>query len=351
MGGNPDEERVWTEEYEATRRRPQECQRYVWVLTGYLRLLSEYLPTVFIVGYLVRECHWSEEGRLRGSGTLAREVICMCLLVMEKLLGERAPMDEYVRCMLVTLVQWRRWGDEVPACCYSEEPNEAMLSRLASECTRNPRLHTVDNLMDLFLTVRPAHPGVHAIECDRPGITLVAETVANLQRLGSTERCPVTYVPGRGDTNVVTAEDTWPETCPFPETLLSRVDQGVWRGAAERAMRVLLGASVVTDSIAAALDRRVARRDGPALARVSEAWRAFLTATGGIPAGSGGVRPRQRPENVPGEEVNRSENSQPGTVTTPHHFSGVWRSSEAAAPSSSWVPRPGSPRLVGLENA
>ena len=38
--------------------------------------------------------------------------------------------DEYCRTVACALAFWTPWHDAVPGCAYSEEPNEAALSRL-----------------------------------------------------------------------------------------------------------------------------------------------------------------------------------------------------------------------------
>lgn len=46
--------------------------------------------------------------------------------------------SEYVRTLRCALLLWEPWHDALPACCFSEEINEASLSRLGTAMQQHP---------------------------------------------------------------------------------------------------------------------------------------------------------------------------------------------------------------------
>ena len=157
---------------EALRRRAAAaealrlCRLDAAVAEALCDLLVVWAPACFALGWRVRQCHW--EHREAGTGHHAREVLTMALLM---LLHLEAPApgvrnrgrSEYVRTLSCALLLWEGWFDRLPACCFSEEINEASLSRLGSAMRQHPDATTTPAVMDLFLLVRPGRKGFRKI--------------------------------------------------------------------------------------------------------------------------------------------------------------------------------------------
>ena len=128
----------------------------VW-LTGLKNLLHFYIPAVFLLGNLVRDCNW--DGRPAGTSRTARKVLALSLVLLVALTMHTDCNVPYVRTLFVALLLWLPWNDAVPGCCYAEEPLEAMLSRLGSRCRTYPQMKTFDQTLDLFLSMAPPKRG------------------------------------------------------------------------------------------------------------------------------------------------------------------------------------------------
>ena len=136
---------------EASRKLP-----LVW-LTGLKNLLHFYIPAVFLLGNLVRDCNW--DGRPAGKGRTARKVLELSLVLIVVLTMDTDCNVPYVRTLCVALLLWLPWNDAVPGGCYAEERLEAMLSRLGCRCRTYPQTKTFDQTLDVFLSMAPPKRG------------------------------------------------------------------------------------------------------------------------------------------------------------------------------------------------
>ena len=136
---------------EASRKLP-----LVW-LAGLKTLLHFYIPAVFLLGNLVRDCNW--DGQPTGTGRTARKVLELSLVLIAALTMDKDCNVPYVRTLCGALLLWLPWNDAVPGCCYVEDPLEAMLSRLGSRCRTYPQRKTFDQTLDLFLSMAPPKGG------------------------------------------------------------------------------------------------------------------------------------------------------------------------------------------------
>ena len=143
-------------------------------------LLSYFIPAVFVVGWMVRDCYWLH--RTRGTGVHARrtlEYVYCLLLQLQESLGRAS---EYLRSIGAALLSWTTWHDDTSAHLYVEEANEASLSRLASVCLRATRAVTVDQVSDLYVNLGPPRQGVHAVS-DHPVSDVLLRRVTENVRL------------------------------------------------------------------------------------------------------------------------------------------------------------------------
>lgn len=85
--------------------------------------------------------------------------------------------------MSCVLLLWTQWHDEVPACCFSEELNEAAISRLRKALKQHPQSQSFDEAMDLYMAVRPGTPGAKRIGAGGVVRDWVAQSTARLHSL------------------------------------------------------------------------------------------------------------------------------------------------------------------------
>ena len=201
---------AWQQTDAKRQRLSQELRavrRDLAVLEALVDLVTVWAPACFALGWRVRDCHW--EHRAPMTGAYARETLRTSLLLLLCLegpgRGESAPLpraarppkpqprpqpsaapavpapaapvapsrpaprgnlSEYVRTLSCALLLWTLWHDALPACCYSEELNEAALGRLGHSMRRHPDATSADAVMDLWLRVKPGRTGFKNI---RPG--------------------------------------------------------------------------------------------------------------------------------------------------------------------------------------
>ena len=178
-------------------------------------LLNVYVPACTVLGWSVRRCYW--EGRTRGSGVWAAEMLRTCLLVLCGLLGEKVKLSEYARSISVALLSWTSWHDDVPAAAYVEESCEAQLSMLASALKRNPHATGIRDVSDMYALLLPVDERPHAARHHPVSQGLQRALLHNVQEY--TRRGPGTVrpVPWRsGSTCVVGSTRRSPRASAAP---------------------------------------------------------------------------------------------------------------------------------------
>ena len=122
---------------------------------AFLKVLSDvvgyYVPSCFVIGWLVRSCYW--EHRTAWTGSYAKRVLEYCVCVLKNLFAGQERRSEYLRSLTVALCTWTCWHDSLPACMHVEECNEALLSRLSHVLTRISSAATASEINDVFLTL------------------------------------------------------------------------------------------------------------------------------------------------------------------------------------------------------
>ena len=102
---------------------------------GLVTLLYGYIPALFIIGSQVRDCHWSAPGEQHAAGPL----LSRCLNVLLRFTLGYEDKVEYVRTIVVARLLWSQWFARLPGVAHSEEPCEALLSRVVHLMAQHPR--------------------------------------------------------------------------------------------------------------------------------------------------------------------------------------------------------------------
>ena len=186
------------------------------VLEALWALLQDWMPLAFVCGRLARSCVW--EGRKRGSGVIAKEVVMACLLGLLPLKGTRAHTVEYVRTLSCALVLWSGWHTRIPGACYSDESNESSLSQLGEWWENHPEIITVQQVSDLFLLLPESRPkrDLPAGSCSR---VLFDRIVSGVRALTTGAVAHMAYVEWDGGGSPVRVQAAWPADHRFPPTI------------------------------------------------------------------------------------------------------------------------------------
>ena len=156
-------------------------------------LVNHYVPALFVIGHLVRECNWN--GRDASTARHARDSMLYAACVMMSLLGDRASGNEHLRDVCLALLAWQHWHDGLRGAMFSEEVAEASLGRFGESLRSNPHVVDADAASDLFQLVRPGSLGHRAIRTEGPTAPFVSMVRGNLGTMIQTVLNCVTYVP------------------------------------------------------------------------------------------------------------------------------------------------------------
>jgi hypothetical protein len=165
----------------------------VVVAEGLVDLLDFFAPCCFIMGYLVRSCHW--DGRDRGTGERAWDITAIALHVLRSCAGEKAKNNEYYRSLTLLMSMWTTWYGELPSCCYSEEICEAGLSRLSKMLGDHLQWQTVTDAMNLYLLLDPAVPGPRKTSGQKVGSNFLAAMKERLAALVGSRELLMSWLP------------------------------------------------------------------------------------------------------------------------------------------------------------
>ena len=223
-----------------------------------LRLVDEYVPACFVLGFAVRSCHW--DGREEHSGVRARHVLMGAVIVLVHLcLGDESSV-EYIQALLVALCTWNAWNDRLFGSCYSEEVNEAALSQLSAQLLRDPHLMTEEQASWAYVTMGAAVPGARDTTSHNVSAELRARCATHLRALvsGSTPTVPWMEYATPGPLPV---QSTWPWPVETPVSLRMPLTGDLWRDLIVHVQRVLAQPSGrVTPAVLGMLQSLAGRR-------------------------------------------------------------------------------------------
>ena len=200
-------------------------------------LITQYVPALFVVGHMVRNCNW--DSRTAGTGVKAKEVLHQCLHILMKLSGEGAHGVEYIRTILCALMTWTPWHDNLPGCCFSEEINEAALSRLGGLCRRHPNVFSVADTWDLYCQVKPGRSTPKDLSGGVPE-TLPDIVASNTVTFIQANRVVVTCVPWF-PVKLLVAQSSWPANWKAPSPIREAVSDVTVRDLCIYTLRTLVG--------------------------------------------------------------------------------------------------------------
>ena len=242
----------------AFRQEGRSTRNYAFqLLEGLHDLLTFYAPALLHLGYKVRECTWN--GRPNGpiKGDTARTVLEHCLLLQVHLQADWRARTSYVRTISLALTTWQPWMSRLPGCVFVEESCEAMNSRLAAACRRNPAVTSFEGVLALYLLLEPPSAAPHQSR-GRLRAGLIQDMVARLRLLvanPSGRRFPLAVDATRYRW-VDGAEAHWMARGPLPR----RHDQAAYERIFRTALRTVTAGRVMPPDVRNWLQSHVAGR-------------------------------------------------------------------------------------------
>ena len=121
-------------------------------VAGMIDLFYSYVPTVFVIACHVGNCHWGNYA----NSNMSTVLFSRCLHVYIRLRFGYEHKVEYVCTLMVArLLNHHPWFSHLPGLPSSEEPCEAMRSRVVAKMARYPHMHSLERIHDLFVLVGP----------------------------------------------------------------------------------------------------------------------------------------------------------------------------------------------------
>jgi hypothetical protein len=243
-------------------------------------LLTEYVPALFHLGFLVRECNWN--GRTSFSGGVGHEVVRYAWLV---LLGLGKRVGPYFQRLGVALLLWTPYHGEAPAAFHCEEVLEAMLSRLAKAMQRDLTAFEVDEINVLFRTMRP--PSMENMDIKRPNLDkkLVERIETDMYALVHAIRTgKLGYIKKASKGGTVRGSSTWPIQHSWPGSLHAPLSVSDYTAFLDNGMKALMRPSVRAPETSAILGRILQRNHvAPKTPGEIESLRVYYTSIIGAP--------------------------------------------------------------------
>jgi hypothetical protein len=116
-------------------------------------LLTQYIPLLFQVGKAVRDCNWT--GKVEGTGGNVKNALLDCLLLLRRCKSHKG-VELYKDRIIVALLTWTPFHQQLPQAGHCEECGEALLSRFACRCKKDVTLQEFTEMDDVYRTLQPA---------------------------------------------------------------------------------------------------------------------------------------------------------------------------------------------------
>ena len=222
-------------------------------------LLNEFAPACLVLGTMVRQCHWA--WHQSGTGRQVRDLLSYCVLLLVRLLEGREQKEEYVRTLGSALLLWTDWHDAVPASWFSEEPNEASLSRLSSLCKRHTQHISTVDVHELWMNVTPGSTEPHDLHTGGVSRDTAAAVLHHVHQFLRDHGRGVTCLPynPQGVHKLSSTVADWPESNNFPNTMQRRPTRAQLKSLLTSVRRTLHSQQDPTGEFETALDQTFPR--------------------------------------------------------------------------------------------
>jgi hypothetical protein len=207
-------------------------------------LMYEYIPCLFLLGKLARDCSWA--GGLQNTGGTAHRIIYMAL-ILQIAIGKKA--GPYYQRMGVALLMWTPYHTAMPAASNMEEALEAMLSRLAKLMGKDVTVFAGEEVNMLYRSMRLLSGD--EMDLRRPNLDkkLVARIQMDIKTLVRDIRLgKLPYIKKASSGGGVTGKSVWPDHVSMPGSLWSPITKAQFEACLTEGVRALMSDSVRDDA-------------------------------------------------------------------------------------------------------
>ena len=198
--------------------RPDMSERQrTTIVKGIVVVLLEYIPALFLCGFLVRNCNRANQQ----NSDDALHAAHYGFHILVHLCWGAKHTTEYVRTLGVSFLFWGRWEQTIPRKCHSEEMGEALLARLVEKLRLNPNSGSLDDCFDLFLLTPAARTDLkdlHGSHLQNDTIKLLWRNLNTFVRQISDGQL-VSPVLWKSKVKTVEVMEDWPKVPLFPISL------------------------------------------------------------------------------------------------------------------------------------
>ena len=247
---------------EASPHSPAVAQG-IELLRAFSTLLDEYVPTLYSLGYLVRNCHW--EGRDPKGGQTAFDILAGCLFVMLALVHPHAGKVEYVRSLCQALCTFQDWHEDACGAIFGEEMCEALLARMSFRCHQYPSFTGLEKTNWLYLTIPPTSTEPHTLKNPITEASLnqyLANGKSFIRRAGTNDSPVILYTTDPKGAHCLNPA-TYVENLSFPKGPVTfDLNVGQLTDIFVHSVKTLFNKSVVNPDMEAFLNANVPPRSG-----------------------------------------------------------------------------------------
>ena len=200
-------------------------------------MISEYVPAIFQIGCLVRNCHW--DGTDATTAHNAKAVLHRCMVLMLRMSDGHEHQVDYIRTINMAMLHWTEWHDASAGELHSEEICEAMLSRLSSAVRSHPNMHTLHDIQNLFLGLpRTKRAGISEGVMPMRHMLLIKLRLKRLMvEIGQVPMCTIRW-SGNAHTKVRVGSD---HSYEWPLPLSDPIDKAAFKDILKRNLRACIG--------------------------------------------------------------------------------------------------------------
>ena len=229
------------------------------LVKGMVVLLLEYIPSLFLCGFLVRNYNRANQ---QNSDDDALQAAHYALHILVHLYWGAEHTTEYVRTVGVSFLFWGRWEQTIPGKSHCEETCEALFARLVEKLRLNPSSLSLDDCFDLFSrtpTTRTDLKDLHASHLQNDTSKLIRRNLNTIVCQHSDGQL-VSAVLLKSKVKNVNVMDDWTKVPQFPISLYHDMSMDHFQALWQRTLQSLVNSVALSQDYMDALQQHIPHR-------------------------------------------------------------------------------------------